>query len=56
MTSRWPLLWMEHVAWTRAVIVGVIDGAAGTEAYTARLLRNADAMTREIVSVASSFA
>jgi len=33
-------VWMEHVWWTRNVIIGIISDLPGTPEYTARLLQN----------------
>jgi len=40
LTSEMQRVWMEHVWWTRNVILGIISDLPGNAEYTKRLLQN----------------
>ena len=40
LTQDMQRIWMEHVWWTRNVILGIIGNLPGNDQYTARLLQN----------------
>lgn len=40
LSNHLRLLWEQHVYWTRMVILGIVFDLPGTDATTARLLRN----------------
>lgn len=40
----WYKLWMDHISWTRSVIMGIVNNLPGTDAYVKRLLQNAEEM------------
>jgi hypothetical protein len=46
--NNWKQLWIDHVTWTRSVILGILDSLPGTDAYVGRLLQNADDMAKAL--------
>ncbi len=42
--DEWRQLWEDHITWTRVVIMGILDGLPGTDAYVNRLLQNYEDM------------
>jgi len=46
LRERFRLLWLQHVYWTRMVIIAIAAGSPDLEATTRRLLRNAPDMGR----------
>jgi hypothetical protein len=42
--DEWRKLWEDHITWTRVVIMGILDGLPGTDAYIGRLLQNSEDM------------
>lgn len=47
----WQRLWMDHIVWTRSVLVAILEEEPALSAYVARLLENADAMAAELAPV-----